>query len=245
MGLILGLFGMAQDFSMSNLQSGLQSTPNNNKSVESTYFLTHSTSQTIMSGTSVACSASGLHTDNSYFRTFDLVSDFGINNSIEVTSVDFGIELASGATGSQPATVNIYTLSGALSWANLTLISSESISIADQSLTVLNVPISGIIPSGSVLVVEVFTPNGQVDGNSFFLGSNNLGQTAPSYLAAGDCGITEPINVADLGFPDMQIVMNVNAEPYFPAVPLSNAAIMLALLLMSGFAFYTYRRKMA
>ena len=57
----------------------------------------------------------------------------------------------------------------------------------------------------TVLVVEVFTPNGQTAGNSFFIGSNALGQTAPSYLAAADCGVTEPTDTAAIGFPGMHI----------------------------------------
>ena len=63
-----------------------------------------------------------------------------------------------------------------------------------------------------MLVVEIFPPDGQTAGNSFFIGSNNLGQTAPSYLAAADCGVPEPTNTATIGFPDMHIVMNVTGD---------------------------------
>ncbi len=49
-------------------------------------------------------------------------------------------------------------------------------------------------------------------GQQFFIGSNAVGQTAPSYLAAADCGVTEPTDTAAIGFPDMHIVMNVTGD---------------------------------
>ena len=38
------------------------------------------------------------------------------------------------------------------------------------------------------------------------------GQTAPSYLAAAACGVTEPTDTAAIGFPGMHIVMNVTGD---------------------------------
>jgi subtilisin-like proprotein convertase family protein len=173
--------------------------------------LTHSLSQTITVGNSIACNAGGLHTDNSYYRVFDLAA-MGVTANLNVTSVEVGIEQAIGATGSQPTTVNLYTLSGPLALANLTLVSSTSYTMNDVFNTVVDIPVTGLIPAGSVLVVEFFTPNGQITGNSIFVGSNAGGQTDPTYLAAGDCGITEPTDVGIIGFPGMQWVLNVNGS---------------------------------
>ncbi len=192
--------------------AGEQNTPQPMPTAPNEVFLTHSASQTIMSANSVSCNAGGLHADNSYLRTFTL-SDFGIFGDLTVTSVDVGVELASaGSGGSQPATVNLYTLDGPLVWANMTLIGTADVDVADQSLSIINVPVNGTVPAGGTLVVEFFTPDGQADGNSFFVGSNNLGQTAPTYLAAADCGVVEPTDTAALGFPDMHLVMNVRGE---------------------------------
>jgi hypothetical protein len=194
----------------------------------------------------VSCNAGGLHTNNSYLRVFDLVADFGINVNINITSVDVGIETATAGTGGiQPATINIYTLSGPFIFANLTLIATQAINVADQSLSILNVPISASIPAGSVLVVEVFTPDGQANGNSFFIGANGLGQTGPSYLAALDCGIAEPTSTADIGFPGDMFVMNVNADPAGPPpIPVSNRAIYLGIFLIAVFMVARYRRRL-
>jgi hypothetical protein len=97
-------------------------------------------------------------------------------------------------------------------FANFTLIGTANASIPDQSLTIATVPVTGTAPAGSTLVVEIFTPNGQTAGHSFFVGSNPDGQTDPSFIAAADCGAPEPTDLAVLGFPGMHIVMNVTGE---------------------------------
>lgn len=232
-----GSLAFSQSFSTSSI--GIKESTNvENRSTNATYFLTHSNSQSITQFNSVSCNAGGLHTDNSYFRVFDLANDFGINQSIDIESVDFGVEQAIGATGNQPITVNIYTLSGPLLIANLTLLGTQTISLADQNLSIMNVPVSATIPAGSILVTEIFSPNGQVDGNSFFIGSNSLGQSDPSYIAASDCGITEITDIAAVGFPGNHYVFNVNANPTPPTIPVNSWAILMSVLFMAIFVVY-------
>jgi hypothetical protein len=172
--------------------------------------LTHSLAQTIVDANSVSCNDGfNLHSDNGYLRVFDLPA-MGITSAFSVTTVEVGIESATaGVGGVQPATVNLYTLSGPLTYANMTRIGTAPLSVLDQDLTVLSVPITGTAPAGSTLVVEFFTPDGQLLGHSLFMGSNTAGQTGPSYLSADDCGATNPTDVSGLGFPEMHIVMNV------------------------------------
>src|SRR5205085_2443449 len=90
---------------------------------------------------------------------------------------------------------------------------TANVTVADQSGTILNVPITGTAPAGSQLVVEVFTPDGTATGNLIFIGSNSAAETGPSYLSAADCGINTPTTTTAIGFPDMHIVMNVNGCP--------------------------------
>lgn len=169
--------------------------------------ITHSTSQEITAGNSIACTPDegATTTDNQYLRTFTL-ADFGITQDFDINQVSFGIENLS---STRDVTVNLYTLSGAFTYANLTSIGTTSISLASQSLSIVDVPVSGTAPSGSTLVVEVAV--GDFSGeDAFFIGSNSLGRTAPSYLASASCGFTEPTDTAEIGFPNMHIVMNVN-----------------------------------
>ena len=55
-------------------------------------------------------------------------------------------------------------------------------------------------------------PNGEAVGNCFFIGSNPDPETGLSYLSAVDCGISDPTPTGDIGFPDMHIVFNVNGS---------------------------------
>ncbi|MDO8550403.1 MAG: T9SS type A sorting domain-containing protein [Ignavibacteria bacterium] len=182
-------------------------------STEGIVTITHSSSQTIVTG-SVSCNASGLHTDNSYWRAFNLPS-FGISEDYSITDVSIGVDQAIGNGGTQPITCNLYVSSPPFPGgypASLTLIGTTSINVPDQSLSIFNIPVTGVAPVGSELVVEIFTPDGQATGNSFFIGSNSLGQTGPSYINATDCGIPTPTDLAAIGFPNMHIVMNVTGD---------------------------------
>ncbi len=185
--------------------------------------LTQSTSQAITATNSVSCNAGGVHRDNSYYRSFPLTAD------INVCEVQFGIETATGATGSQPVTVNLYSGSGAFpgAFGSYTQISSLGFNVPDQAATIFPASISGLALAGSNLVVEVLTPDGQPDGNSFFIGSNAGGESAPSYLRAPDCGAAAPVTVASLGFPDMHIVMNVLGNPGGPTLSVGSASASL------------------
>jgi hypothetical protein len=197
--------------------------------------ITQSTSQVITPGNSISCNNEFGHSDTSYWRAFNL-SAFSITNGFAVQSVDIGIEQAisnipppkgkpasklsrttrtkapntpSGA--GQPLVVNLYfNTGGAFPNGTRNLISTANFTISDQSGTIVNLPINGTVPAGTEMVVEIFTPNGQTDGNLFFIGSNAAPETGPSYLSAFDCGIIIPTPTAELNAPNMHIVMNVN-----------------------------------
>ncbi len=172
--------------------------------------ITHSASQTILAGNAVACSPDGGMTtsQNQYLRTFTL-TDFGIFGNFDVSEVAFGIENLTG-TVNRDVTVNLYTLDGAFTYANLTLIGTATQSVAPQSLAIVNVPVTGSVPAGGTLVVEV-NP-GDLSGQAgFFIGSNTAGETAPSYIASVPCGITNPTPFGAIGF-TVHVVMNVTGE---------------------------------
>jgi hypothetical protein len=205
--------------------------------------ITYSTNQAITSGNSVSCNNSGYHTINSYFRVFDLRNNFGITKDFNVTHVEVGIEMADGASpaNTQPVQVRFYTLEGTMALANLHLLYSQSFTVPDQTLSIYNFVLSTpvLVPVNKVLVVEVYTPDGISPGNSFFIGSNATAVTSPSYLMAADCGISEPTNVASVGFPGMNIVMNVYGSN--AVVPVPYAYIAGAFLLIAV-AFIIRRR---
>jgi hypothetical protein len=207
--------------------------------------LTQSTAQTITNGNSVSCNAGGLHADNSYFRAFSLGS---FPDGFDVCALQFGVETAVGAGGTQPITVNIYAnTGGAFPAGTRTLVASTGAALADQALSIAEVSVAGTIPAGAELVAEVFTPDGQAAGHSFFIGSNAGGQSGLSYLQAADCGITAPTDGAAIGFANMHFVMNVLGTPTAPLVPkvpvpaTSGFGLALIVLLVALAAFWARR----
>jgi len=183
------------------------------------FALTQSGSMTITIGNSVSCNDGGLHTDNYYYRRFDLDTNFAATGNVTIASVDVGVEQATGTGGTQPLTVNLYAIPNAstLTVANLgSPIGTANISLPDGGGVLQNVAVAGSLNGLTHdLVVEVYSPDGQTAGNSFFIGSNATASInpagAPSYLRATDCGVAEPTAVGSLGFPNMNIVMVVNA----------------------------------
>ncbi|MCI1642582.1 MAG: carboxypeptidase regulatory-like domain-containing protein [Actinomyces sp.] len=159
--------------------------------------LTHSSSQAITPLNSASCNGG----PTQILRTFTL-SDFDIDEGLDVTAVQFGVETNKQA---QDVVVNLYTLDGALAYSNMELIGTATTNLAPQEGTMVNVPVTGSVPSGATLVVEVAN---QI-GGSFYIGSNSAPETAPSYLASDTCGISDPQPTSAVGFEDMHVVMNV------------------------------------
>lgn len=176
--------------------------------------ITQSTSQEIVSGNSFTCNNGPFVTETHYFRAFDMGTFTG-GQEYDVTSVSFGIELAQSAGMGQPITVNLYANHGMPfpggDWLTNLIGSAEAVNVLDQSLTVLDVPLTATVPAGTLeLVMEVTNPNGVPAGNLFAIGSNPDPETGLSYLSAGFCGIIVPTPTGDIAFPDMHIVFNVN-----------------------------------
>ncbi len=177
--------------------------------------ITHSQAFNIVSLNSVACPID----NDRYLRTFDLAS-FGIDDNFEISSVDIGIETST----PMPLTINLYTLDGAFVFANLTLIGTTTTNIGTHTVEIINIPVSGTAPAGSILVVEVVA-NDFTEGSTFFIGSNPAGETAPSYLSSVGCNVPEPATTAAVGFSNMQIVMSVHGDPVVDPVVIEDVCV--------------------
>lgn len=185
--------------------------------------LSQTTLDTIVAENSVACvtrDALGFPESNAinrYFRVFDLAA-LGITGPFSITQVTFGVETADGASGSQPATVLVYTVAGtgAPTLAALTQIASTPITIVDQTRQLLNVGINATVPAGARFAIELSIPDGDAGPDLFFFGSNAGAESAPAYMVAPDCGVNDmtaadPLNTSNT----MRLVMKVTGS-YFP-----------------------------
>ncbi len=216
------VFGAAHAQTLSINSSAVPQTVDHAAPNGSSSAITQSGSLAVTAANSVSCNGGTpdfFHTDNSYMRRFDLDGFFSATGTVTIASVDIGIEQATSVGGTQPITVNLYSIPNAspLTFANLGApIASASISVTDQATTLLNVPIAAALDGvANDLVMEVFSPNGQADSNTFFIGSNVTPSINPalasSFIAAVDCGINEPTATSSIGFANMNIVMVVNA----------------------------------
>ncbi|MGI5190274.1 S8 family serine peptidase [Promicromonospora sp. CA-289599] len=161
--------------------------------------ITHSSSQDITPDNSVACKWG----EANWMRTFTL-EDFEIQGAFAVTNVSFGVESVKVTTD---ATVNLYELNGKeVTYENMTLLGSSVVTLERQGPTMVDVPVTGTAPAGSTLVVEVVGYDA-----AFFIGSNAEPETAPSYLA-GNCASHFPATAAELGYPDIHMVLNVTGD---------------------------------
>ncbi|MBK9531352.1 MAG: HYR domain-containing protein [Chitinophagaceae bacterium] len=183
-----------------------------------------------------------INRDNSYYRKYDLAAmgitgpytikkiNWGIETaapfagkSANKQATSSGISTNSGgfAKGDNPTssivqsvTLKVYTLTGPFILANLTQVASETVSINTQSQTLISTTLTSppTVPANSTIVLEIFTPDGTGAGTSIFVASNNLGQSAPSYIRANDCGVTQPTDLAGIGFPGVHLILNAEGE---------------------------------
>lgn len=190
-------------------------TPTPNAACPST--ITQSASQAIKPGNSISCNLGPpeyLNYETNYWRAFNMTV-LTASQPYEITSVSFGIESAFTRAGwGQAMGVILYTNAGGpFPGGTLTEIASRSINVLDQAQTVLTMPLSVTIPTGtSELVMRLFSPSGAPIGASFLVGSNAAGQTGPSYVSSAYCGNPTPTDTAALGFPNMHIVFGVNGS---------------------------------
>ena len=175
--------------------------------------LSQNTSETIAPG-SIACQGGGIIADNIFMRAFDLVA-LGYTQ-FDVTEVMFGIEAVANESVGFAVDVVIYSTDTFPTGA-LTEIAAVSVPLVTaDSGTLKVVPIIASV-TDTFLVFGVRTPDEANNGGTtgFQIGSNGLGQSAPSYIFSNACSITTPTNLAAVGtgFPDIHMVMTVTSDP--------------------------------
>ena len=170
--------------------------------------ITHSFSQEIVTGSSVAClNDNGFNNENSYWRSFDLPT-FGVAGPFTVTSVDVGIEAVVG--GSQSLDTRLHRHTGdEFPGGTLEELVAATLQVPEQFETLLNLPISTVVPAGSELVLQCTTPAAGTNSTFFFLGANGAGESGPSYISAPECDLPTPTTLVEVGFPKTHWVMNV------------------------------------
>ncbi|HGY91709.1 MAG TPA: hypothetical protein ENK43_11115 [Planctomycetes bacterium] len=164
-------------------------------------------STNVITGTSIACTftnPAGALTgtgDGSYWRSYNLIAE-NVFFNVDITQVTFGVEQAIGpaGSGSQPITINIYQDPNpdptmmTINTGTLNLVHTQTFTLNDTANQVISVPLTSqpSFIATDTIVVEIHAADSSAQGGIFFIGANNLGETAPSYFTSVACGITAP-----------------------------------------------------
>jgi hypothetical protein len=186
--------------------------------------LSQTTNNTTIIPIQIGCQAGGLTTENSWWRAYDL-APLNLPAGLSIKNVRFGIEKITG--GPVPITARIWISNGAFPASTRTLAGQATATFAVQANTfgTISFPSAILVPANAIVVIELNCPDQRPFGRSFFIGSNNLGESAPSYLSATACGVPNPTPIADLvPNPLDHIILNLNAEYYTSAPTLVQIA---------------------
>jgi len=225
--------------------------------------ITQNTDPNTLSAGTVACSNAGTTTENSYFRLFDLDVDHALSGMFCAESLDYGVETAVDLGVPQVTAVTTACLDDGLPYLDLFLteVGSETHPQPDADLEFFNVTASGCCDAGGQsMSVELEAPTDcTVAGcGQIFYGSNNLGQSAPTYIASASCGIVDPTDMAAIGFPDVHVIFVVHGDGTDGngggdgggdggsdgPVPASNGiGMVLMLVILLGSSAYFMRRR--
>jgi hypothetical protein len=176
------------------------------------FTLSHSQTDTIIQNNSVACvqqDTNGNTTgflENRYYRVFDLSDPrFDLADEVVIDQVDVQVE----AANAQNLELNLYSLDGSFLFENLVPVARfEQVEIPAIEAATLEVTFPPqTMQRDEILVVEF------VARDRFFIGSNNDGESDPSYIKAHDCSIDQPTPFAELGIGHpIHVVMSVHGE---------------------------------
>ena len=195
--------------------------------------ITQSVDPYTLETSSIACASEGVTRDTGWWRLFDLDSEFGLVGAFCVSSVRYGIELAEGPT--QNITVNVFCLDDGdpFELDSLELVGTSTVAQSDSVFEFFNVEVGGCCDTATQrMAVELLSDDCVETGSctSLFIGMNYLGETAPTYASAPDCGIVDPVDLTVVEFsPDL--VMVVYGYDSAGGVPASAPAGMLLLIL--------------
>lgn len=156
---------------------------------------------------------SSFHWENSYWRSYSIDTDETI------TGVQFGIEKSWPGLPyqAQPIVVRLYCDSdpagGPAPVAELLLEREISLSIGtvNEELYCVDLDVPLEVEAGTTIVVELHSPDGSAEGHYFIPGCNQFGETSDGFISAGYCSMDEPTSIANLGFMEASILLNLIA----------------------------------
>lgn len=160
----------------------------------------------VVMGNSIACqNGFGFTSENNLYRAYNTTTQ-GLFSPFSVTAVRFGVENVFSLDGAgirMTMCVHADPTPGDLTTvADLVTLAEESFILGDQALTIVErqfacPPVFNVNGTDD-LVIELVNEDGRFNGRAFFVGSNVMGETSPSFIAATACGIANPVDMQSL-----------------------------------------------
>jgi hypothetical protein len=168
--------------------------------------------------------------DASFARSYDLASIPGTaGTDVEVVCVRVAVQVNDG--GAYPVTVNVYEDTNGSTptspGSDLSLLGSETVYIpANTHLGFVEARFDPAVavPADTVMVVELDLPNRNpspgggdppsiLDSGGMWPGTNNLGETADSYIRSVSCSAPSYLSMGTIGAGHSQLVQEVHVNP--------------------------------
>lgn len=140
---------------------------------------------------------SGQEYGMTWYRAIAL-SDYGITETLRITSVSFGVQ---GSSASSPVAVAVGSYAGAIGGSTIDLsqvTTLASVQAAPASSGIQTVAIAATIPAGGNFVLSVAAPD-EPPGGTFVIGSTIAAEDHPAYLTSTTCVIQKPETVGAAG----------------------------------------------
>lgn len=169
----------------------------------------------VNSGNSATCNSSGvITTDNSIFQLYDLDDYSNLTDTGFIVRMLVACEETSG--GAYNIVGAVHRISGTVNIANITFVDDDTVAIyPDSTLYRIAIPFDngGYVLPGDSLMCELKLPTNATA--SYYPGSNTSPEIRTTYFVAAGCSINDFTPVADIGFPNMHLIMNLylNQKP--------------------------------
>lgn len=220
----------------------------------------------IEAGGGIACNGTFGTTDTGNWRLYDLDADHGLSGEICVENVAYGMESVS---SDQVVTLTIQcSTQGGNPYADafLDLGAMTEVGTANElipgdgsaNLAAFDTDVGGCCDADSeYLAVGIISPDCDAAGDpncpansgQMFMGGNTAGQTRATFISAEDCGITNPFDLALLGFPNaahLQVVTisgSGGGDDGGGSPAATTFGMLLMVLILIGTSAYFMRRQ--
>ena len=187
--------------------------------------LTQSVDNETLGGGTVACgnAGAGYTTENSWFRTYT-PSEFGLTGDVQIDGLEFAYTYTDngGSGAEETGFVRAWTSDGVFPAGTYTLIAEEPISLGSAGAdvkTFFSFTTPAVVDAATEVIVEVYIDDSSDNLLQLRIYDNDLGENAPSYLAAASCNITVPTAMEDISpnFVDNDIILDLVATELAPS----------------------------